>query len=125
MNRLSLSILLLLSAACLILACGSGSNRQLQSITIHSSVSSEQVQFTATGTFSSAPTTVNPLPVSWSFAPPPGEYTLTTQPFVFNCAQPPAPGPIVACAPTNASAPASGRLPFAEMTCISGSIPCP
>jgi hypothetical protein len=125
MSRLSISILLLLSAACLTLACGSGNNRQLQSITINSTVSGQQVQFTATGTFSSSPTTVNPLPVSWSYSPPPGEYNLTTQPFVFNCAQPAAPGPIVACAPTNASAPSSGRLPFAEMTCISGPIPCP
>jgi hypothetical protein len=125
MNRLSLSILLLLTAACLTLACGSGSDRQLQSITINSAVSGQQVQFTATGTFSSSPTTVNPLPVSWSYAPPPGEYTLTTLPFVFNCAQPAALGPIVACAPTDASAPTSGRLPFAKMTCTSGPIPCP
>jgi len=123
MNR-SWAFITLLSAACLTLACGSGNNRQLQSITINAAVSGEQIEFVATGTFSAPPTTVSPLPVSWSYAPPPGEYNLTTQPFVFNCAQPESPGPIVACAPTDPNAPSSGSLPLAKMTCNSGPIPC-
>ena len=126
MNRFWPFILLLLSAASLTLACGSSSsNRLLQSITISPTVSGQLIQFVATGTFSTSPTTVSPLPVSWSYAPPPSEYTLTTQPFVFNCAQPESPGPIVACAPTDPSAPSSGSLSNAKMTCSSGPIPCP
>src|ERR1700693_670913 len=106
MKRLC-AFVLLLSAASLTLACGSSSNRQLQSITINSTVSGQQVQFTATGTFSAPPTTVNPLPVSdWGigpFAPPPEnvEYTLTTQPFVFDCSGPGPYLPVSTLAPSD------------------------
>jgi hypothetical protein len=73
MNRFW-AFILLLSAACWTLACGSSSsNRQLQSITINGAVEGEQFEFVAAGTFSAPPTTVSPLPVSWSYAPPPGQ----------------------------------------------------
>jgi hypothetical protein len=55
MNRFW-ALLVLLSAASLTVACGSSSsNRQLQSITISSTVSGQQVQFTATGIAEFAP----------------------------------------------------------------------
>jgi hypothetical protein len=135
MNR-SWVFLVLLSAASLSLACGSsnnsmGNNRQLQSISIQSTVSGNQVLFTATGTFSAPPTTVSPLPVGvWGigpFAPPPQSltYTLTTQPFVFDC-NGSAPGlPVTALAPSDPNAPATGSLPFAEMVMATAPIPCP
>jgi hypothetical protein len=85
-RALSLFLLLFLLAS-VILACGSGNSRQLQSISISRTLNGEQIQFVATGTFSAPPTTVTPLPVDWTIglmAPPPPEYTytLTTQPFV-------------------------------------------
>jgi hypothetical protein len=84
-----LAFLSLLLVAYVTLSCGSG--RRLQSITISQTTSGSQITFVATGTFSTAPTTVTPLPVKWGigpFAPPPPrnlDYTLTTQPFVFDC----------------------------------------
>jgi hypothetical protein len=134
MNRFW-AFLVLLSAASLTLACGSsnnsmGSNRQLQSISIQSTVSGNQVLFTATGTFSAPPITVSPLPVGvWSigfFSPPPPNltYTLTTQPFVLGC-DTIAPGSTVdALAPSDPNAPTTGTLPFAEMVVGSAPIPC-
>ena len=124
--------ILLLSAASLTLACGSSSSgRQLQSITINSTVSGQLVQFTATGTFSAPPTTVTPLPVSdWGigpFAPPPAtvQYTLTTQPFVFDCLGS-APGlPVSTLAPSDPNAPATGSLPWAKVVSATAPIPCP
>lgn len=122
MNKFPLLLVLLLTSS--ILGCGS-SNRQLQSVTINSTVNGQQIQFVATGSFSASPTTVTPLPVSWSYAPPPPEYTLTTQPFLFNCQQPQSPGPIVACAPADPNAPSSGSMSSTKMSCNSGPIPCP
>jgi|HubBroStandDraft_6_1064221.scaffolds.fasta_scaffold488593_2 hypothetical protein len=132
MNRFW-AFLVLLSAASLTMACGSSSsNRQLQSITISSTVSGQQVRFTATGTFSAPPTTVSPLPVSdWGigpFAPPPEnvQYTLTTQPFVFDCTGSGAPNlPVSTLAPSDPNAPTTGSLPFAKMVTATASIPCP
>jgi hypothetical protein len=131
MNRLW-AFLGLLSAACLTLACGSSSsNRQLQSITIHSTVSGQQVQFIATGTFSAPPTTVSPLPVSdWGigpFAPPPEnvQYTLTTQPFVFDCTGSGPYLPVSTLAPSDPNAPTNGSLPFSKMITAAAAIPCP
>jgi hypothetical protein len=105
----------LLFTCLLTLACGSGVNsnaRQLQSITVAQTANGNQIQLVATGTFSSMPTTVTPLPVQWTdglMAPPPPvyNYTLTTQPYVFNCTSA---GPIVvvAFAPPNPNAPISG-----------------
>src|ERR1700757_550087 len=73
------------------LSCGTDSTRQLQSITLSSTKSGQAIEFVATGTFSAPPTTVTPLAVDWTLglmAPPPKQYTytLTTQPYVFNCA---------------------------------------
>jgi hypothetical protein len=132
MNR-SWAFIVLLFAAWLTLACGSSSssNRQLQSITINSTVSGQQVQFTATGTFSAPPTTVTPLPVGdWGigpFAPPPEnvQYTLTTKPFLFDCAGPGPYLPVSTLAPSDPNAPTTGSLPFAEVVTATAPIPCP
>jgi hypothetical protein len=119
---------LLLLASVFILGCGNNSSRQLQSITIDRTVSGEQVQFIATGTFSAEPTTVTPLPVDWTMglmAPPPPRYTytLTTQPFVFDCTAS-GPGiPVVAFAPPNPNAPNSGSV--ATVIKASAPINCP
>jgi hypothetical protein len=116
------AFILLVSTASLTLACGSGSNRQLQSITIHAAVGGQQTVFVATGTFSAPPTTVSPLPVSWSFAPPPGSYTLTTQPFTPQC---PIPSPVIAMAPADPNAPSSGSASTTPMVSESTPSPCP
>jgi hypothetical protein len=122
MNR-SWAFALLLTAASLTLACGSSSsNRQLQSITIDVDIMGNQSSFVATGTYSAPPTTVSPLPVSWSYAPPPGSYTLTTQPFTPQC---PEPSPIVASAPVNPNAPSSGSTSTVAMIMQSTASPCP
>jgi hypothetical protein len=116
---------LLALAAAINLACGSN-NRQLQSITVNAVTNGEQIQFVATGTFSASPTTVNPLPVSWSFAPPPGQYTLTTQPFMFECeVAGPYPSPLIAMAPADPNAPSSGSLLTTKMISASAQIVCP
>jgi hypothetical protein len=116
------------------LSCGRSSNadpRHLQSITISQTVSGQQIQFVATGAFSASPTTVTPLPVMWGlqlYAPPPAtlDYTLTTQPYVFNCAaMGPNPGPVSAIAPSDPSAAASGSWPFTKMTLAYATIKCP
>jgi hypothetical protein len=73
-----LALLLLLFACISSLTCGSG-GRHLQLITISKTAKGTQIEFGATGTFSSSPTTVNPLAVNWSmglFAPPPKQYTI-------------------------------------------------
>jgi hypothetical protein len=123
MNRFW-ALILLLPVTSLTLACGSSSssNRQLQSITINAAISGEQTLFYATGTFSAAPVTVSPLPVSWSYAPPPGEYTLTTQPFTVEC---PVPSPIIAWAPADPNAPSSGSMSTTRMISQSVASPCP
>jgi hypothetical protein len=108
---------LLVLAASVTLSCGSGnsnSGRQLQSITVVQVQNGSQFQFIATGTFSAPPTTVMPLPVDWTnglMAPPPPtyNYTLSTQPYVYNCdgsglIQ------VVAFAPPNPDAPSSGSV---------------
>jgi hypothetical protein len=122
MNRFW-ALIVLLSLASLTLACGSTSNnRQLQSITIHAAVGGEQTIFYATGTYSAPPVTVNPLPVSWSFAPPPGSYTLTTQGFNPPC---PIASPVVAMAPVDPNAASSGSTSTTPMITQSTPSPCP
>jgi hypothetical protein len=125
MNKFwALSLLTL--AASFTLSCGSGgSGRQLQSITITPAIEGDTVEYTASGTFSTSPTTVTPLAVSWSFAPPDLNYTLTTQPFTFSCSDPQSAGPIVAMAPANPNAPATGSATNTKMVITSGPIPCP
>lgn len=113
--RKYLAASLLLALLFLTLSCGSSSNgRQLQSINISQTVVGSQIQFVATGTYSSPPTTVTPLPADWTLglmAPPPPQYTytLTAQPYVFNCSNA---GvyflPVVAFAPTDPNAPSKG-----------------
>jgi hypothetical protein len=116
------TLTLLLAATSLTLSCGSASNRsrQLQSIQIKAVQDGQQVQLIAVGTFSAAPTTVNPLPVFWSSAPPPAQYTLTTQPFLVNCQDPP-PGPILAWAPANPNDPSVGPISATPM--VKSSVP--
>ena|ERR1039458_1609370 len=103
----TLSVSLFLLA---ILGCG-GSNRQLQSITANSQ-GMIQFQFSAAGTFSASPTSVNPLRVSWYVIPsgedPPFGYTISSQPFATSCHT----GTVViALAPANPNAPTSGTIP--------------
>jgi hypothetical protein len=121
------AFILLLPVTCLTLACGSSTNsgRQLQSITINAVANGAQIQFVASGTFSASPTTVSPLPVSWSFAPPPGQYTLTTAPFKFQCENAgPYASPIVAMAPADPNAPSCGSISTTTMVSVSGPIDC-
>jgi hypothetical protein len=122
------ALLLILSVTCFTLFCGS--SRHLQSISISQTSNGQQIEFVATGNFSSAPTTVTPLPVDWSvgpFAPPPPTltYTLSTQPFSFECAGSGPFLPISAVAPSNPNAPLNGTLPFAKMIAESAPVACP
>jgi len=99
-----------------ITACGSG-NRQLQSIAI-SSGGNVSMQYSATGTFNKAPTTVSPLAVSWyvvnsavisDVSPPDYGYSLTTDPYSLEpCVLTDS---VVALAPMNPNAPTSGAIP--------------
>ena len=119
------ALILLLLATSLALSCGS-SGRRLQSISISQTLNGEQMQFVATGTFSAALIAVTPLPVQWTLglmAPPPPtyNYTLTTQPYVFNCAGTSGPYlPVGAYAPRDANAPISGstRNPVIAYTAV-------
>ena len=125
MNR-RLVLIHLLFLTLLTLACGGGNNRQLQSISISQTVNGHQIRFVATGTFSAAPTTVTPLPASWSIDLPTAQYTLTTQPFVIQCTvSGPAPGPIIAWAPANPDAPIKGPLSGTKMVTGSVRATCP
>ena len=120
----SWATILLAVIASSVLACGGG--RRLQSITISELKSGQQIQFVATGTFSAPPTTVSPLAVSWSFAPPPGQYTLTPQPFTFQCTfTGPYPSPLIAWAPSDPHAPNSGSMSSTKMITASTQITCP
>lgn len=119
------SLLLLFLAACLAVGCGS-SNRQLQSISINGVANSGQAQFVATGKFSASPTTVTPLPVSWSLAETTTGYTLTTQPFVVPCNTVGLAvlGPVTAMAPVDPHAPSSGPILSTKMIVATTPILC-
>jgi hypothetical protein len=121
------ALFLLLSAASLTLSCGTASpSRQLQSITISQNANGGQIEFVATGTFSAPPVTVSPLPVFWSYAPPPGQYDLTAQPFTFQCDFVGVySSPLIAWAPPDPSAPSSGSLSPTAMINASAQITCP
>ncbi len=103
----TLSVSLLLSAT---LGCGGGSSsRQLQSIAV-TGTGMIQLQFTAAGTFSASPMTVNPLPVSWYVVNPTPSgtpYALTREPFQVACEN----ATLVAVAPADPTAAASGTIP--------------
>jgi hypothetical protein len=125
-----LALLLLLFVCISSLTCGS-TGRHLQSITISKTANGTQIEFGAGGTFSSSPTTVNPLAVAWSmgmFAPPPKHYTytLSAQLFVVDCTATGS-GPVVvsAVAPLNPNAPSSGTLPMSDMLVAGASSTCP
>lgn len=110
MRKFSVLVLVLFAASST-LSCGSG--RHLRSITISQTANGQQIQFVASGTYSAAPITVTPLPVQWTIglmAPPPPTYTytLTTQPYVFNCTGSGPYLPVGAYAPTDPNAPATG-----------------
>lgn len=124
------ALIILLPVTSLTLACGSSSSRQLQSVTITQTTNGEQIEFVATGNFSSSPARVTPIPVEWSvqlMAPPPPKYTLTTQPFGFDCgvAELTSPGPIVAYAPSDPNAPLTGAWSSVKMIQASVVIACP
>lgn len=131
MSRVLVLILPALFAAALIRGCSSGDGRQLQSIAISQTTNGEQVQFTASGTFSAPPTKVTPLAVSWGiglFAPPPPgnlRYTLTTEPFVFHCSDSDPVLPVSVFAPSDPNAAISGSLPFKDMVTAHAKIQCP
>lgn len=126
-------VLLVLAVTSFILSCGSsGSNRQLQSITITQTANGQLFQFVATGNLSGPPTTITPFPVEWSIqlmAPPPPQYTLTTQGFSFDCGvtglTSTGPIPIVAYAPSDPNAPRTGSWSSARMIQASTVITCP
>ncbi len=123
------ALVLFCLAFCLSTAC-STSGRQLQSIQIQSATNNGQIQFTAVGTFSMAPITVEPLPVQWSpglFAPPPPnlQYALTTQPYVLRCMTALEPLQVSAAAPSHPRAPNQGSLPFEQMITASKAASCP
>jgi len=122
-----LAVMLLLLITSLALSCGNSSNnRQLQSISIQAVANGQQIQFVATGTFSASPSTVSPLAVSWSFAPPPGQYALSSQPFTFQCNfSGPYPSPLIAWAPADPNAPSSGSFSGTKMITASTPIACP
>jgi hypothetical protein len=116
----------LLFAAFLALSCGN-SGRQLQSVAINHTVNGNQYQFVATGNYSKAPSTVTPIPAEWSvqiMSPPPTQYNLTIQPFVFQCT---ASGifPIFAYAPSSQDALMNGSWSGAKMVSSSVTITCP
>jgi hypothetical protein len=123
MNRFW-TLILILCVTSLTLACGS-SNRQLQSITIDEVANGQQIQFTATGTFSASPTTVSPLPVSWSFAPAARVHP-DDPAFHFPVrGYGPYPSPLIALAPAGANASSSGSVSSTKMISGSMSITCP
>lgn len=108
-------------AAMFLIACGGGSNRQLQSITVNPSsatAQSGQAQFTATGQFNADPMSVTPAMVAWvqtgvGFDPPgdPIAFTLTSQPFTGKCFVPGTTFNVTAFAPMNANS-ADGTIPL-------------
>ena len=106
--------------------CG-GSNRQLQSLSISpASTNSQagQAQFTATGQFSSMPTSVSPASVSWWESPPiidpPSSMfglALTSQPFTAQCSGFSGPITVTAIAPMDAgnTSPSISSTTFAHL----------
>jgi hypothetical protein len=116
--KLNTLVLLLISFLLVLSGCGNG--RRLQSITVSPSsmtvARSAQATFTASGQFNMSPMSMNPLSVSWKeFGPGVDQvnfddYTLTSQPFTVTCFVP-GTFTVVAYAPTDPGAPASGSVP--------------
>ena len=130
MKHVGVLALSLFVAASLLLGCTFG-NRQLQSITINQSVKGNQIQFTATGTYTAPPFIAVQIPASWGFglfAPPPKSvtYTLTTQPFVYTCPSDSGPMLVVSVfAPKDPNAPMSGTVSWNDVVTASAQIQCP
>lgn len=133
MTRVWIPSLFVLSALGM-LACGgaseAGNSRHLKSITIAQTVSGEQVQLVATGTFSAPPVTVTPLAVDWAsgFLSPPAttmSYSLSAQPFVFKCTASGVYAQVTALAPSSQSAPSSGTIAWSNLTMGHAAINCP
>ena len=114
-----------LALAALSLSCGSSGTRHLQSISIRSTVNGTLISYVATGTYNESPTTVTPLPTSWTLALWDGQYDLTTQPYVYNCANTnPVNGPVTAMAPVDPKAPSTGPILTTPMVTQSEPISC-
>lgn len=70
-HRPQFFLFLLVAAAMMCLACGSSADRMLQSVTLSPAAADAQnypggqVQFTATGYYSAAPSPVTPLSATW------------------------------------------------------------
>jgi len=106
--------------------CG-GSNRQLQSLTVSpasTTAQGGQAQFTATGQFSSMPTSVSAASVSWWESPPiidpPSSMfglALTSQPFTAQCSGFSGPITVTAIAPMDAgnTSPSISSTTFAHL----------
>lgn len=100
-------------------SCGSGSPRALESITVDAVSSLSGSTYTATGHYSAAPVTVSNIQVAWFqtglAVDPPGpnwNYSMSTAPFKGACPGGPGQFYVVAYAPQNPNAPASGSMPF-------------
>lgn len=110
---------LALSAVVMLTSCGEGPPRVLESITVNAVASLSGTTYSATGHFNTAPMTVNNLQVAWfqtgAVVDPPGpnwDYTMSTAPFKGTCYGGPAQFYVVAYAPENPNASASGSMPF-------------
>jgi hypothetical protein len=112
LSALAFSVLFTLTS------CG-GSPRVLESITVNGVSNAGSTTYTATGHYSAAPMTVNNIQVAWfqtgPVVDPPGpnwDYTLSAAPFKGACPGGPVQSYVVAYAPANPTAPASGSMPF-------------
>jgi len=118
----------LMFVACFTLACGSSgsmSGRQLQSITLNAVGDCCESAFTATGDYSASPSTVTPLPTSWSIGTPPAKYQLTTQTFTVTClGVPPETYLVTAMSPVNPNAPSSGPVAGTKMVVATTQVIC-
>jgi len=109
---------LALSALFILTSCGSGPPRVLQSITVDAATSLSGTTFTATGHYNTAPMTVTDIQVAWFQTGPvidpvkTWDFTMTTAGFKGMCGGGPAQLYVVAYAPENPNAPASGSMPF-------------
>lgn len=111
---------LALSALLSLTSCGGGQPRVLESITVDGVSSLSGTTFTATGHYSSAPTTVNNIQVAWFQTGPvidpvqTWDFTLSAKPFSSACAGIPVSAQfyVIAYAPQNPTAPAQESMPF-------------
>jgi hypothetical protein len=108
-------------AGIFLIGCGGSNNRQLLSLTVNpasATAQNGQMQFTATGQFSSAPMTVTPTMVAWAQTgpgfDPPGpiiSFTVADQPFTAQCFFSGVKMNVTAFAPMNANA-GNGTMPL-------------